>query len=250
MRQTRPAGSGSWAPFAHRAFLWLWLGVVISNVGSWAQTVGAQWLFVDDPNAATIVTLVQTASTLPMMLLALPAGVLADAFDRRWLMFGVQTYFIVVAVLLAALTAAGMMPPALLLAFTFAIGAGQAMLSPTWQAMITELVPRNELAAATRLDMVSVNVARAAGPALAGVVIARWGVPPVFAMTAVPAASWPWCCSLGAARGVSSRRAGALHAGPGGRGTLSSATSRWYGGSCCASPPSSHLRAPSGRCCR
>ena len=60
---------------------------------SWAQTVGAQWLFVDDPNAATIVTLVQTASTLPMMLLALPAGVLADAFDRRWLMFGVQTYF-------------------------------------------------------------------------------------------------------------------------------------------------------------
>jgi MFS family permease len=117
--------------------------------------VGAQWLFVHDPNAATIVTLVQTASTLPMMLLALPAGVLADAFDRRWLLFGVQTYFIVVAVLLAVLTAAGMMPPALLLAFTLAIGAGQAVLSPTWQALITELVPRNELAAATRLDMVS-----------------------------------------------------------------------------------------------
>ena len=149
--------------------------------------MGAQWLFVHDPNAATIVTLVQTASTLPMMLLALPAGVLADAFDRRWLMFGVQAYFLVVAALLAVLTAAGMMPPALLLAFTFAIGAGQAVLSPTWQAMITDLVPRNELAAATRLDMVSVNVARAAGPALAGVVIARWGVPPVFALTAAAA---------------------------------------------------------------
>jgi len=173
------------APFRHRAFFWLWLGVVIGSVGTWAQMVGAQWLFVNDPNAATIVTLVQTASTLPMMLLALPAGVLADAFDRRWLMFGVQIYFVGVAVLLAVLTAAGMMPPALLLTFTFAVGAGQAMLSPTWQALITEIVPRNELAAATRLDMVSVNVARAAGPALAGFVIARWGVPPVFAITAV-----------------------------------------------------------------
>ena len=122
-----------------------------------------------------------------MMLLALPAGVLADAFDRRWLLFGVQTYFVVVAVLLTVLTAAGLMPPALLLTFTFAIGAGQAVLATTWQALITELVPRNELAAATRLDMVSVNVARAAGPALAGFVIARWGVPPVFAMTAVAA---------------------------------------------------------------
>jgi len=176
-----------WAPFRHRAFFWLWLGVVVSSIGSWAQTVGAQWLFVDDPNGATIVTLVQTASTLPMMLLALPAGVLADAFDRRWLLFGVQTYFVVVAVLLTVLTAAGLMPPALLLSFTFAIGAGQAVLATTWQALITELVPRSELAAATRLDMVSVNVARAAGPALAGFVIARWGIPPVFAMTAVTA---------------------------------------------------------------
>jgi MFS family permease len=129
------------APFRHRAFFWLWLGVVVGSVGTWAQMVGAQWLFVNDPNAATIVTLVQTASTLPMMLLALPAGVLADAFDRRWLMFGVQIYFVGVAVLLAVLTAAGMMPPALLLTFTFAVGAGQAMLSPTWQALITEIVP-------------------------------------------------------------------------------------------------------------
>jgi MFS family permease len=176
MTQTQPAGPVSpWAPFRHRAFFWLWLGVVIASVGSWAQTVGAQWLFVNDPNAATIVTLVQTASTLPMMLLALPAGVLSDAFDRRWLMFGVQMYFIAVSALLAVLTLAGMMPPALLLTFTFAVGAGQAMLSPTWQSLITELVPRHELTAATRLDMVSVNVARAAGPALAGVIIAHWG---------------------------------------------------------------------------
>lgn len=161
------------------------MGVVIASIGTWGQMVGAQWLFVNDPNAATIVPLVQTASTLPMMLLAMPAGVLADAFDRRWMMFVVQIYFVIVAVLLTVLTALGLMPPALLLAFTFAVGAGQAMLSPTWQSMITELVPRAEFAAATRLDMVSVNVSRAVGPALAGVIIAAWGVPPVFAMTAV-----------------------------------------------------------------
>ena len=173
------------APFRHRAFFWLWVGVVIASIGTWGQMVGAQWLFVNDPNAATIVPLVQTASTLPMMLLALPAGVLADAFDRRSMMIVIQVYVVVVAALLAVLTALGLMPPALLLAFTFAVGAGQAMLSPTWQSIITELVPRSEFAAATRLDMVSVNVARAAGPALAGVVIATWGVPPVFALTAV-----------------------------------------------------------------
>jgi len=103
------------APFRHRTFFWLWLGVVIDSIGLWGQTVGAQWLFVNDPNAATIVPLVQTASTLPMMLLALPAGALADAFDRRWMMFVIEVYFITVSTLLAVLTALGMMPPALLL---------------------------------------------------------------------------------------------------------------------------------------
>ncbi len=175
------------APFRHRVFLWLWLGVVCSSIGIWGQTVGAQWLFVNDPSAATIVPLVQTASTLPIMLLALPAGVLADAFDRRWMLLAVQAYSIVVAVLLAVLTALDRMPPALLLTFVFAAGAGMAMTSPCWQSLITELVPRSEIAAATRLDMVSVNVSRAAGPAIAGVVIATWGVPPVFAMNAVAA---------------------------------------------------------------
>ena len=176
------------APFRHRVFFWLWLGVVCSSIGYWGQTVGAQWLFVNDPHAATIVPLVQTAGTLPIMLLALPAGVLADAFDRRWMLLAIQVYVIGVAILLAVLTAADMMPPALLLAFVFAAGAGLAMTSPAWQSLITELVPRDEIAAATRLDMVSVNVSRAAGPALAGFVIAAWGVPPVFALNAVAAA--------------------------------------------------------------
>ncbi|OFI36942.1 hypothetical protein BIU82_10990 [Arthrobacter sp. SW1] len=185
---TAPADPSPFAPFRRRAFLWIWLGMVVATIGLWGQTVGAQWLFVHDPNASTIVPLVQTANALPVMLLALPAGVLADAFDRRWLMIGVQAYSVVVATLLTVLTALGMMPPALLLAFTFAVGAGIAMLAPAWQSLITELVPRQSIVAATRLDMVSVNVSRAAGPAVAGVVIAHWGVPPVFAINAVAAA--------------------------------------------------------------
>lgn len=110
---------------------------------------------------------------LPMMLLALPGGVLADAFDRRGLLLGIQCYFVVVALSLAVLAALGQVPPVLLLAFTFAIGMGTALQLPTWQPLITELVPRAQIPAATRLDMVNVNVSRAAGPephATAGVV--------------------------------------------------------------------------------
>lgn len=144
------APSSAFAPFARRAFLWLWLGVMVSSIGGWAQMVGAQWLFVSDPNAATIVALVQTATTLPVVLLALPAGVLADAFDRRWMLFGVQVYSMLVSASLAVLTALDQMPPYLLLGFTFAVGVGMAVMIATWQPLITELVQREHLAAATR----------------------------------------------------------------------------------------------------
>jgi MFS family permease len=177
--------SSAWAPFRQRVFRWLWVGVLFSWIGTWMQTVGAQWLLVDAPNAATLVSLVQAANTLPVMLLALPGGVLADSFDRRWLLFTVQVYFFVVGILLAALTFAGKMPPALLLALTFALAIGAAVQLPTWQATIPELVPRSQLRAAARLEMVGVNLARSAGPALAGLVIARFGVPWVFALNAL-----------------------------------------------------------------
>ena len=174
-----------WAPLRQSAFRWLWLGVLVSWVGTWMQAVGAQWLVVDAPNAPVLVSLVQAANTLPVMLLALPGGVLADSFDRRWLLLSVQAYIFTVGVLLAALTAAGQMPPALLLAFTFAIGAAVAVQQPAWGATLPELVPRSQLRAASSLDLISVNVSRAIGPALAGVVIAHLGgVPVVFAANA------------------------------------------------------------------
>jgi MFS family permease len=177
--------SSPWAPLGQRVFRWLWICVLISWTGTWMQTVGAQWLLVNEPNAAALVSLVQVANTLPVMLLALPGGVLADSFDRRWLLITVQAYLFCVGILLAVLTALGQMPPALLLLFTFAMGAGGAVQLPAWQAMLPELVPRSQVRAAARLDVVGVNLARSVGPALAGVVIAYFGgVPMVFALNA------------------------------------------------------------------
>lgn len=149
------------------------------------QTVGAQWFMVHTPNAPATVALVQTASTLPVVLLALPGGVLADSFDRRWLLSWVQVYLFGVGVLLAALTALGGMTASLLLALTFALGAGVALQAPGWQAIIPELVPRSQLKSAAALGSVSVNAARALGPAVAGVVISLLGVPAVFAANAL-----------------------------------------------------------------
>src|SRR4051812_44121812 len=145
-RPTAAPAGGPWAPLAVRVYRALWIAVLVSNIGTWMQTVGAQWLLVDEPNAATLVSLVQTASMLPVLLLALPAGVLADTFDRRHLLIAVQLFMAAVGVVLTVLTIAGQMSPALLLVLTFALGCGTAMTAPTYQAIIPELVPRSQLA--------------------------------------------------------------------------------------------------------
>ncbi|WP_406046080.1 MFS transporter [Micromonospora sp. NBC_00898] len=175
----------AWAPLRTAVYRSLWLALLAANIGTWMQTVGAQWLLIHQSNASTLVALVQTASLLPMLLLALPAGALADTFDRRHLLISVQLFLVVVAAALTLLTATGRMPPALLLTLTFAFGVGQALTLPAWAAVIPELVPRDQLRAASALGSISVNVARAVGPAAAGVLIARVGVAPVFALNAV-----------------------------------------------------------------
>jgi len=185
--QEGPAGvveqvGSPWAPLASRVFRGLWLAVLVSNLGTWMQTVGAQWLLVGDPNASTLVSLVQTASALPVVLLALPSGVLADTFDRRRLLLAVQLFQAAVGAALTVLSAAGQLRPALLLVFTFALGSGAALAGPAFAALTPELVPRSQLASAAALASVNVNLARAVGPALAGLLIARLGVTAVFAV--------------------------------------------------------------------
>ena len=176
--------SGTWKPLGNPVFRALWIAVLFSNIGNWMETVGAQWLLVSQPNNSILVALVQTADTLPVVLLALPAGVLADVFDRRLLLIATQLFMAVVSITLAALAAVGQLTPGVLLLLTFLGGAGSGVTAPAWQAMIPDLVPRTEIRAAAVLGSVSVNVGRVVGPALAGLLIAAIGVGLVFALNA------------------------------------------------------------------
>ena len=171
-------------PMRHHVFRALWLAVLGSQIGTWMQTVGAQWLLVDEPNAATLVSLVQTAMMLPMLLLSVPAGVLADALDRRRMLIVVQWFQAAIGALLTALTFFGQMTPALLLTLTFVLGCGGAITIPTYQALIPDLVPREQLTAASALGAISMNLARAIGPAAAGVLVAQVGPAAVFGFNA------------------------------------------------------------------
>jgi MFS family permease len=174
--------SATWAPLRIGVFRAMYFAVLVSNIGTWMQAVGAQWLLVNQPNAPILVSLVQVMDTLPDVLLAVVGGVLADTFDRRRLLIAVQGFLVIVGAALTILTLAGAMPPALLLMFTFLLGAGSAFSIPAYQAIIPDLVPRSELPSASALGSISVNVGRAIGPAIAGILIARIGVGAVFAL--------------------------------------------------------------------
>ncbi|MFD4785917.1 MFS transporter [Streptomyces sp. NPDC058459] len=172
-------------PLALPLFRSLWLAQLASGIGGWMQTVAAQWMLVSRPGAATWVSLVQAASLLPMLFVSLPAGVLADVLDRRRLLIAVQVSMAVGAGALAALTAAGLTTPALLIAVTFVLGCGQALGNPAWQAIQPELVPREQIPAAAALGSMGVNVARAIGPALAGVLLTVTSTWVLFTLNAV-----------------------------------------------------------------
>ena len=156
-------------------------------LGTWMQTVGAQWILVETPDSVALVALVQVASTLPMLLFALPAGALADIMDRRRLLIAVQLCQLTVGAGLSVLTALDLMPPALLLMFTFLLGSCLALSLPAYQVFLQELVPRDQVRLVASLGGVAVNGARAVGPALAGVLLAQIGPAFVFAFTAVAA---------------------------------------------------------------
>src|SRR5579872_892740 len=181
----RGGSFSTWAPLRIGVFRAMWIAVLVANVGTWMQTVGAQWLLVHLPHAAILVALVQTADFLPDVLFGLVGGALADVFDRRRLLIAVQVTMACIGGALTVLTFAGQMPPALLLIFTFALGCSSVFTNPAYQSLVPELVPRNELRAASALGSISVNLARLIGPAVAGVLIARIGVAAVFGLNAL-----------------------------------------------------------------
>jgi MFS family permease len=174
-----------WAPMRSRVYRNLFIAQVASNIGSWMQSVAAQWFLVEKHSSDVIVALVQTASLAPTLLLGLLAGALADLFDRRRLLIVLQTYAVLVALALAVLTYLGRVGPTALLIFTVAIGCAGALTGPAWQAIQPETVPREQIPAASTLGSVAGNAARAIGPAIGGVVVALAGPAAVFAINAV-----------------------------------------------------------------
>ncbi|MEV0676482.1 MFS transporter [Actinosynnema sp. NPDC050436] len=179
------SGDSAWAPLRRRAYRALWLAQFASNIGTWAQTVGAQWLMGDLGGGALEVALVQAATTVPVFLLVVPSGAVGDILDRRHVLIGGQSLMLAGAAGLALLTAAGGATPASLLALIALMGVGQALAMPSFQAIQPELVPREEIPRAALLNGVNMNVGRAIGPALGGVLIAAAGPEAAFAFNTV-----------------------------------------------------------------
>ncbi len=174
-----------WAPLRQRTFAVLWWATVLSNMGTWMHDVGAGWLMTTLDPTPNIVAAVQAATTLPVVLFALPAGAIADIIDRRRMLIAVNLLMAVTAAIFALLLAFGSVTPIVLLVFTFLLGTGAAFVAPTWQAIIPSLVPRPQLPAAIALNSVGINVSRATGPAIAGFLIVSIGMVAPFALNAV-----------------------------------------------------------------
>jgi MFS family permease len=172
-------------PLAIKIFRALWLAGLVSNVGSFMHGVGASWLLTSLSTSPAIVALLQTATSLPSFMLALPAGALADVFDRRRLLLVTQTAMALIAGGLAVVTFADVVTPTWLLVFSVLLSIAGTINMPNWVALTPELVPRDQLAGASGLNAISMNIAQAIGPAIGGIVIAAAGAAWVFALNAV-----------------------------------------------------------------
>jgi len=174
-----------WIAFRHRTFTVVWIATVVSNVGTWMYNAASGWLMTSlNPDPLTV-SLVQVASSLPMFLFALPAGAIADIVDKRRFLVGTEIAVTVIAAISAVLVWLDLMNPSLLLVFAFLLGAGAAFSAPTWQSIVPQLVPKQDLAAAVASNGVGVNISRAIGPALGGVVIGAFGIAAPFWINAV-----------------------------------------------------------------
>jgi MFS family permease len=184
MSEAKPTAAPE-SPLRLPVFRALWLATIVSNVGTWMHDVGAGWLMTSLSSDPMMVALVQAATTLPMFLFALPGGALADIVDRRRLLLGAQLWALLAAGLLALLVFSGHAGAYTLLALTFALATGAALSAPAFQAIVPELVGKAALPQAVALNSLGVNIARAIGPALGGLLIAASGPAAVFALNAV-----------------------------------------------------------------
>jgi MFS family permease len=208
----------SFAPLRQSVFAVLWVATVIGNTGSFIRDVASAWLMTDLSTSPAAVALVQAAATLPVFLLAIPAGVLADTLDRRKLLIGIQFLLAGTSISLMLLSAAGLQSVASLVALTFLGGIGAALMGPTWQAIVPELVQKKDLKSAVALNSLGINIARAVGPALGGLILARmgaaftYGVDVISYLFIVAALVW-WPRPKAAQDVLSERFVGAFRAG-------------------------------------
>jgi predicted MFS family arabinose efflux permease len=173
---TVAARASSFAPFRHPAFAVIWTATLVSNVGGWMYSAASGWLMTSLDPDPFIVALVSAVSSLPICLFAIPAGALADIFDKRKFLIVVEILTTVVSAIYAVMVGLGLATPGNLLLFTFLIGAAGALTVPAWQAVVPQLVPKNDLPSAIAANSVGVNISRALGPALGGVTISAYGI--------------------------------------------------------------------------
>lgn len=180
----QPSAS-AWQPLHQRVFRMLWIATVVSNIGSWMSDIGVNWTMLSLSADPLAVALVQAASSLPMFLFVLPAGVLADIIDRRKILLFSQMWSFCAAAGLALLSFTGNVTPEVLLAATFLLSTGAALSSPAFQAIVPDLVDKQELSPAIALNSLGINISRAIGPALGGLILSFAGPWMVFLLNAL-----------------------------------------------------------------
>lgn len=180
------------SPFRFPVFRSIWFASVLSNLGGLIQTVGAAWMMTSIAKSADMVALVQTSVALPIVLLSVFAGAMADNLDRRKVMLGAQIYMLVVSTALTICAWLGVITPWLLLMFTFLIGCGAAFNGPAWQASVGDMVPRPHLAGAVAINSMGFNIARSVGPAIGGAIVAAAGAAAAFAVNAASYIALIW----------------------------------------------------------
>jgi MFS family permease len=173
------------APFRYRTFSVLWCATVIANTGTWMQSAAAGWFMTSLNPDPFIVSLVQVAASLPMFIFAIVAGALADIFDRRKLIIVIQIIVTLLIVGFTFMIRLSLVTPTSLLVFVFLVTTAAALIMPVWQSIVSQLVPRTLIQPAVALNSAGVNVSRAVGPALAGVIIAAWGMAAPFWLNAI-----------------------------------------------------------------
>src|ERR1700755_2578827 len=174
-----------WIAFRHKAFTVVWTATVVANIGTWMYNAASGWLMTSLDADPLTVSLVQVASSLPMFLFALPAGALADIVDKRRFLIGSEVVLTIVAAMSAVLVWFNLIHPSILLLFSFLLVAGAAFTAPAWQSIVPQLVPKQDLAAAVASNGVGINISRAIGPALGGVVIGAVGIAAPFWINAL-----------------------------------------------------------------